>query len=263
MPRQHDFQKTFGNYLCGFDDKPMRDHFKSPKFVAKEILALHRNNFKLTLTDALAAMFPAIKALIGEGCFDAHAGRFIEKYPPSNPVLSTYGEGFADYLDGQLPLRVVAYLGDVARLEWAWNDAFHSTDANPLTQSELARFTNVSSDVLEFGLHPSIRLVSSSYPILKIWRYAKSPDIYTSESDLLDGSQHVLIMRPRSEVIVIPVDPGTYAFLHAYKESSGFTEALIAAQQSSPTFLLEEVLPSLLVQGAFISTATNSKDSNK
>jgi len=263
MPRQHDLQKTFGNYLCGFDDKSMRDHLKSPKFLAKEILALHRNNFTLTLTEALATMFPAIKALIGEDCFDAHAGRFIEKYPPSNPVLSTYGKGFADYLDGQLPLSVVAYLGDVARLEWAWNEAFHSADAEPLTQYELAQSLSENGDGLEFGLHPSLRLASSPYPLLNIWRYAKYQDNYPKEPDLLEGRQHVLIMRPQAQVIVIPVDPGTYAFLHTYKKSSGFTEALIAAQQSSPTFLLEDVLPPLLVQGAFISTATNSKDNRK
>lgn len=93
---------------------------------------VYRNNVIVSLCEALGESFPAVKALLGEEYFRALAQAFVTAHPPVSPVLIWYGAGFADFLDAFPPLKAYPYLGDVARLEWSWLQAYHAADAAPL-----------------------------------------------------------------------------------------------------------------------------------
>jgi hypothetical protein len=255
-----DLQLSFRNYLLGAQTSAIAHHFQSPIAPAEDVLAIHRNNVRATLTEALGSIFPAVKNLIGEDCFTAIAGRFVERHPPASPVLSAYGDAFPGFLDSQPTLSGIPYLGDVGRLEWAWNEAFHASDAPALAPDKLRQAALTGQDDLRLTLHPSARLVASDYPASRIWRMARRPDEHPDEIDLDAGPEHLLIVRPRFEVTVTTLDPGAYALLRALKDGCGFNAAAEAALKTSPEFSLEGSLGSLLARGTFASFTTHPED---
>ena len=88
-------------------------------------IGVYRNNVKASLVAALVGAFPVVQRLVGEEFFEAAAFVFVEHHPPRSPVLAEYGAGFAAFLEGFEPARDLPYLADIARLEWARQQAFH------------------------------------------------------------------------------------------------------------------------------------------
>ncbi len=103
-----DLQLSFRNFVLGAHSSTIAHHFRPTIISAEVVLAIHRNNFRVTLTAALASVFPAVRNLVGEECFAAIAGRFVERHPPATPVLSAYGAAFPGFLDSQPSLSGVA-----------------------------------------------------------------------------------------------------------------------------------------------------------
>ncbi len=255
-----DLQQSVRDYVLGAQSSSIAHSFQSPIVPAEDVLAIHRNNFRASLSEALGSIYPAVENLVGETCFNAIAGRFVERHPPDSPVLSAYGDAFPEFLDNQPSLSGIPYLGDVGRLEWAWNEAFHAADALALTPEELCQAASDCWDDHGLILHPSVRLVASGYPVSRVWRMARHPGEHPDEIDLDNGPEHLVIVRPRFEVTVTAVDPGTFSLLRALKDGCGFHAAAEAALKTSPEFSLEGSLGSLLARGTFASFTTHPED---
>jgi len=260
VPPLRDLQVSFRTYILGGQASAIARHLESSVISAEDILAIHRNNFRIALSETLGSIFPAVANLVGEACFAAIAGQFVERHPPASPVLSAYGDAFPNFLDKHPSLSGVPYLGDVGRLEWAWNEAFHAADERALTPEELRHAALDCWDGHGLALHPSVRLVASPYPVSRIWRMARHPDKHQEEIDLGLSPEHLLVVRPHGEVTVTPMDTGTHSMLRALEAGGGFSAAVEAALKTSPEFSLEGSLGSLLARGAFASFTTHPED---
>ncbi len=134
---------------------------------------VYRNNVAVSLSEALETGFPVVRKLLGEQNFRSLAAVFFRERPPSTPLLMHYGEELPGFLDSFPPLAHLPYLSDVARLELAIRRSYHAADASPVDPSDLS---SLDSDVLvsaRFGLAPAVRVISSRWPILGIWRRNK------------------------------------------------------------------------------------------
>jgi hypothetical protein len=198
----------------------------------------------------LAAIFPAIRTLIGADCFLTLTGAFVCARPPASPVLSEYGADFPDFLATQAALVDVPYLADVARLEWAWNQAFHAPDAPALTPQALGHALE-GGEAVELILHPSAHLLASPHPVLAIWRLARRDDPDPAPLKATEGGEHLLVLRPANKVLVRALDAGAFALLAALQAGQPFEAALAAVIQASPEFSPEGSLGSLVASGAF------------
>ena len=84
----------------------------------KQQVQIYRNNFILSISDALSATYPIISALVGEECFSQLARHHVLTVPLLYADVNQYGAGFArslthfDRLVKDLP-----YLVDVAKFE--------------------------------------------------------------------------------------------------------------------------------------------------
>src|SRR5947207_5547777 len=105
---------------------------------ARERLAVYRNNVFASLTDALRETFPVICRLVDDRFFSYAAHEFIASHPPQRPSLTEYGGGFPDFLGNFPPCRELAYLADVACLEWLMNLAAHAAETDPVSPDSLA-----------------------------------------------------------------------------------------------------------------------------
>lgn len=139
-------------------------------------LSIYRDSILAAMTTALMGIYPVCTRLVGEAYFTQMVAGYLQQYPSSSPDVGHYGEFLGDYLEDFLP-RVeqqnLNYLADVARLEWLWHQGFNAKDAlyeagmQPL--AELAQVSAEQQGKILFQLQPSLGLLSSIFPIDKIW----------------------------------------------------------------------------------------------
>jgi len=252
MSRLLDLQSNLGatilTGITGLADAAIVSDWLAPE----SRVQIHRNHFLTTVSAALAATFPVVTRLVGERCFDGLARRFIEKSPPASPCLFEYGADFAHFLANQPILYGVPYVTDLARLEWAFNVANTAADAPQLTASDLRAASPNHCGRLGFTLHPSVRLVSSPFPIDRIWRAHQGTEGLEIRIDLKGATTRLLILRDRdNDVVWRRVTAAESAFLRGLRAGRGLDFACETAREKDSQFNAPGFLGDLLHSGAF------------
>ncbi len=117
----------------------------SDKFSATERLQIYRNNFVMSLTEALQATYPMLLAVLGEECFDAIARYYILSHPLSEGDVSRYGNHFDDVISHFPQVTAAApYASDLARFEWTLDKA-QQTFGQSKEQSSLQPLETIQS----------------------------------------------------------------------------------------------------------------------
>ncbi len=168
---------------------------------SKDRFNVYRNNVAVSLRDALGETFPIVKQLVGEEFFAGMAQAFVREHLPQTPVLSEYGGAFPRFIERFPPADGVPYLSDMARVEWAWLQAYHAADATSISADAMAGIAEDKLDDLRFETHPSLWLISSEWPVISMWLAHQgndAPDL----SKLPSGPEHGLIIRPDYDVDV-------------------------------------------------------------
>jgi hypothetical protein len=220
-------------------------------------LRIYRHHVFTSLTAALAATFPVVQRLVGEGFFAYAADAYIRRHPPAGPCLSEYGASFADFLAVFPPCRGHAYLPDVARLEWALNEAFHADDAPPLGPAELAAIPADALAGTRLRLHPSVHLLESAWPVDGIWKANQADADPDATVDLDAGGVRLAIRRLEDDAVFHPLDAGRFALWQALAAGRTLGEAAEAGMAADPGLDLSTALHDLLAGGL---VARSSRD---
>ena len=213
--------------------------------------SVYRNNVIIGLIDALAERFPVCLRLVGEEFFRAMARSYTRISLPRAPMLSEYGEEFADFIAGFEPARDLPYLPDVARLEYAIGRAYHAADAIPQSLDLMRSLPGNRLDGATVSLHPSAQLIPSQYPIVSIWRANLSHEEQAALE--LDHAQDALVIRPHLSVEAHVLPVGGLAFVKALMDGDTFRAAANAVRRVTAEFDLTECLRVLLASEAFVA----------
>ena len=246
-----DYQQVFVDALLNGDQELPSGLASVSSAYPERRFNVYRNNVFHSLGDALEAIFPVVKRLVGKEFFRAIARAYIAQAPPSSPVLMEYGETFGDFLSGFEPVGDVPYLADVARLEWLQGQAFYARDAEPLSGDDLAPALAGDASSLTFVAHPAMHVLTSRYPVVSIWR-TNTHDDEVEEIDLDGTGESALIVRPALDVAIVPVPEGVAIFHQKLKQGETLGEAVGAALSEDPTFDLTFALTMMLEHGAFV-----------
>lgn len=211
---------------------------------------IHRNNVTVSLIDAIVAIYPAVERITGTDFFRTMARAHVRATPPVSPLLFDYGRDFPDFIDDYPHAQQIPWLGDVARIERAWLDAYHAADAEPLTLADLAAVDPARLFDAVLVPHPAARVVRSRYPALSIFvmnRQPVAPDARIESDDAEDA----LVTRPAFDVIVRPLPPGGATLLVALMNGQPLGAALAAAAADSYAFDLPANLSGIVDAGVF------------
>ncbi len=195
---------------------------------------IYRNNVAAGLVDAMRASFPAVERLVGDEFFSALARAYLASDPPRSPLLFEAGARFGAFIDGFPPVASLPYLGDVARLEWARLEAYHAADAEPLTIAALAEIPADALAETRFALHPSLRLVTSRWPVVSLW--AASTDQGAAEAVDMRRAEDAAVIRPGLDLDTRLLPAGGHGFLAALAAGEtlgGAAEAAAAAENAA------------------------------
>lgn len=206
MPSLRDVQEGMRRSLLARDDA-IAAFVVDDGLAATERLGIHRNTFVSVATRALRLNHPATVRLVGDDFFDATARSYVEAQPPASAWLDRYGETFADFLAGWPAASSIAYLADVARLEWAVSCALHAPDAGALDPAALADLATLAPDAkakVRFIAHPALHLVHARAPADAIWRAVLArDDAALAAIDVATGPRWLLVERTAQGVEVL------------------------------------------------------------
>ena len=256
-PSLRELEQAFASAIL--DDAPsVIRHVNDGTFPAARHLQVYRHNTFANLTDALAAVYPVVRRLVGEPFFEQSADGFIRRHPPRSGNLHDFGATFADFLTAFPGADNLAYLPDVARLEWACHQAFHAAEAAPLALDALGAVPPDSYGALVFQLHPSSRLLASAYPMLRIWQVNQPGFDGDPTVNLDQGAERLLVVRAGITVEIEKLDAGEYTLLSAFSASRTLAAASDEAHAADARFDLMITLSRHVQSGALVGFQLNN-----
>lgn len=199
---------------------------------------VHRNNFVVTLVDALEASFPVTRALVGGEFFRAMAREYVLATPPRTPVLVEHAFDFPSFIARFDPAAAVPYLSDVARIEALRIRAYHALDAEPVDEFAFRQRLAVPGPLasIRLELHPACVWMRSSYAACSIWQahqgLARHEDADLSAVDVAAG-EDVLITRPGFDVHVALLPEGALELLESLGRGEPLGEAFEHAHSAA------------------------------
>ncbi|ASL47720.1 hypothetical protein bAD24_III10015 [Burkholderia sp. AD24] len=226
--------------LVGPDREPSEKRFN-----------VYRNNVVVGLVETLRAAYPAVCRLVGDDFFAAMARVYVALEPPRSPIMLDYGETFAAFIERFEPANSVPYLADIARIERAWVEAYHATEALPIGPARLATIDSQSLPQVVLALHPSVRVVRSSFPAVRIWQMNIDGGEPT-EIDLFSGGENALVVRPLAEVEVRHVPASAATFIQRVAAHASVAEATTLAFDEDADFDLAGTLRDLFAINAIV-----------
>jgi hypothetical protein len=223
--RLADLQAAYRGYLLTGDSTPLTSQIVADSFDGPERLAIYRNNFLISLVEALKANFPVTLQLLGKEFFEQAARGFVLSQPPQRPCLFEYGAGFADHLRDLPQLATRPYIVDMARFEFARIAAYNAPVEPAVTPESLIGLSPEQLEALPIRRARHALVVAVRAPVLALWlaHQAAEPDF--ADIDMTAKSQALLVCRPDQALMYQELDLSASAFLLAAETETSLGSA--------------------------------------
>jgi len=233
MPSLRELQTQFAATLLGDATPP------------SERAAIYQNTVSANYRNALGATYPVVLQLVGAPFFNAAVDAYVLEHPSTGGDLNVYGDRFGDFLAAYPHAKDLPYLPDVARLEWAIDEAHRAGDCGGTPEEVLAQLAAIPGDEVSrqrFVLDTSCRFLASDYPVLRIWQAHQAG--FADDTAIAFGmdTDRLLIRREASAVVVERVGAADFAWLHALATHADLATALESAISADATFDLGTAL---------------------
>jgi hypothetical protein len=214
-------------------------------------LQVYRNNLREGLTAALTAVFPVVAQLVGEAYFRQVARLYMTRHPLRTGHLHSFGQQMPDLLRTLPAASDCPYLADVAALEWAWHEVYHEADTQPLEAELLQEVPADQQMNLGLQLSAAARVVSSPYPILRIWQAHQGQADPLFRISLDEGGIHLLVLRRNLEIEFVLLDESEASWLRELQAGATLAQATEVALDARLSFDLLGTMRRHLSLGTF------------
>lgn len=176
-------------------------------------LDIYKNNIKLNLTDNLLEIYKNTDKLTGRDFFTAMAKCYIKQSQSSFISINEYGRDFADFIHNYEPTRVLPYLSDVAKFEWALHWAKNCN--SPIEYVNSSELAQTSADNIIFSKQKNSTLVSSKYKAEAIIKWCNNNGKATFSSDITEEipEKYLYVWRCHDNVAIDSLSKSEYVFL--------------------------------------------------
>ncbi|MEM7240966.1 MAG: DNA-binding domain-containing protein [Pseudomonadota bacterium] len=200
--------------------------------------AVYRNNVVHSLIGALTDAYPTIRADVGAEFFEAMAGHFVRKHPPSSPMMMFYGAEMGEFLREFAPVATRPYLVDLAALEALMRGIYHSADDPVFDPATLEGMEPDALMAMRFDFRASATLFHSDHQVGSIWMYHNQNNGLPSEA----GTEYMLITRPALDVGLYMLSEAQFGFFTKLRIGETLGDAFEAAQAIETEFDLGAAL---------------------
>jgi hypothetical protein len=218
-----------------------------------ERLEIYNRQYWFRLISAVSEDFPTLQALLGPRRFDPLILAYLNENPSTSWTLRDSGAKLPTFLESHPKFagRHFRLAIDVARLEWAYVDAFDRRHLTPLTTEEVQAIGPDS----KLSLQPHLQLLPLSYPVdslvLAVKKHAPDAEIVSNAANRRESLNYLKLPMMRQERIWLAVhrfDDSVY-----YRRIGRENFLLLSALRTGATV-------SEAVTHAFEKTKLNSED---
>jgi hypothetical protein len=168
-----------------------------------ERLEIYNRQYWFRVIGSISEDFPALATVLGSRKFDSLVLAYLKENPSTSFTLRNLGARLPHWLEGHpefAPTRHALML-DVARLEWAYVEAFDGRAVAPLAAED---FANLNTDS-KLSLQPHLQLLDLRYPVdelvLAVHKESPPSDIMSNAvSERKQKSRHGLPRMRRSAI---------------------------------------------------------------
>jgi hypothetical protein len=178
-----------------------------------ERLEIYNRQYWFRLISAVSEDFPTLNALLGSRPFEQMILGYINENPSTSWTLRDLGAKLPQFLElhPEFGGRRHRLAVDVARLEWAYVDAFDRKHRTPLTAEEAQ---NIGPDS-RLSLQPHLQLLELSYPVdtlvLAVKKGAPETEIVSNAATRLEAKTRLKLPSMRQQRVWLAV--------HRYEDS--------------------------------------------
>lgn len=237
MTSLRETQKAFMQALFGKSPERFEALIHDGEFPAKNLTQVYRNNLFISLSEALAAVYPIVQKLVGEPFFGYLADAYIHQHPSTSGDIHDFGGMLPNFISSFPACDGLPYLADVAALEWAWHEVFHEKADPPLDLSRLAKVPPDETPRLRFLCQTASRLLHSRFPVLDIW-LANQRDS-KEKIDLDSGETWLAVVQFDLEPVCVALAEEEYEFLQFITDGLSLDEAARRITTKVPDFDLD------------------------
>ncbi len=242
MPSLRETQTRFAAALAG--DAEMGDGR----------IAVYRNTVSANYRNALGATYQVVRQLVGVPFFNAAVDAYTHCHPSTSGDLNVYGDRFGDFLADYPHATELTYLPDVARLEWAVDEANRAPDTAGTPQALLAALSAIPAEHVHeqrFLCNLSCRFLASEFPLLRIWQVHQPAFDGDVAVRFGEGTDYLLVRREAGAVVIERLAPANYAFLKALHDGDDLAAALTDAMSppGDASFDLGDALRHFIANG--------------
>jgi hypothetical protein len=189
---------------------------------------VYRNNSRAMFEGALERTYPVLRRRVGEPYFLGLAREYRVRHPSRSGDLHWIGRDFAPWLEQHLAGSEYEWLADLARLEWACEEALVSPRERALDASQLARVAPDTLADVGLELQPCLRVVRSDFPVWSVWR-ENQPGEAGNPVDLSQGAQHVVVTCGDEGLVLHSLPADQFGFVAALAAGAPLGDALEAS----------------------------------
>lgn len=195
---------------------------------AQARLGIYRRNARHTFENALQRTYPVVRRRVGDDFFARLAADYGAAHPSRSGDLQYVGVAFPEWLAQRLAGTEYAWLGDLARLEWACEEVLVAPEVASLSLEAIADIPGDRIAGTAIELAPSIRCIESAYPVWSVWQ-ANQPENDGAAVDPALGAQCVVVQRVAGRLALHCVPVVDFTFVSELARGKTLEAALDAS----------------------------------
>ncbi|MBS0287170.1 MAG: putative DNA-binding domain-containing protein [Proteobacteria bacterium] len=199
------------------------------------------------MTKVLSTTFPVCAALVGEQYFKQLCFHYANQYQNNDPDISFYGKNFPYFLRNYP--EILAYLPDVASLEWACFMVHAHGPINMLAGDALKKVAPKKYSNLRFRLGATHTLLLSNYPILAIWQAHQGAVDNIKEINLDARGEPLLVFRRGWDLVIDTLSAEEFLLLSCFEKAMTFEQTWQTCEETFPNLPLAALFTKAVERG--------------
>jgi hypothetical protein len=190
-----------------------------------EQVDIYREQYLLRHRDVLREDFLTLEHALGAARFGELASDYFLAFPPRSSSLRDLGADLPGFVARAAPWAADPLLADLARIEWAFVEAFDAPNAQPL---DLAAVSAVAEDAwpsARLVLQPSVRRVSLRYPAHEVRVAVRSGGASAVFVRPDPAPSYVVVFRGAERLQSLAIDAEAYALLDELARGTALGDA--------------------------------------
>tara|TARA_R110002167_G_scaffold5436_3_gene25595 strand:- start:123548 stop:124342 length:795 start_codon:yes stop_codon:yes gene_type:complete len=212
---------------------------------ASGLMGIYQGSSRANIIQAMKLTYPVIEKLVGEEFFRASCKKYILSHYPKSANMDDYGEEFAEFLACFEPAKQLTYLKNVAQLEWLFHLSSLASDSSPTEWNRLSAVAAGDAMQVKLLLAPSVKLISSPFPIDMIWQMNQPNSAVNKEIDLtqtVDKQTSLIVFRSRLKTQMLAVTEGEFALLSSFNQQQSLANAIEASIKIESNISIDEAI---------------------